>query len=160
MAIARASVPTGQVLGSLIRTILSVGLDLGVAPLVGFCPRADAVGWLAALGIIVLLALAVTRMGVVFGLIGKTPAGANSLFLLFLLLSFTSSAFVRPDAMPARIRWFAEYQPFTPAVDTVHRLLLGTPIGNRATVAIAWCVGLTLVGFLWARAIYNREPVR
>ena len=70
-------------------------------------------------------------MGVVFGLVGKTPAGANSLSLIFLLLAFTSSAFVRPDSMPAGIRWFAEYQPFTPVIDTVRGLLLGTPIGDQ-----------------------------
>jgi ABC-2 type transport system permease protein len=100
-------------------------------------------------------------MGVVFGLVGKTPAGANSLSLIFqLLLPLTSSAFVRPDSMPAGIRWFAEYQPFTPVIDTLRGLLLGTPIGNSAILAVAWCVGLALVGYLWARAVYNRNPVQ
>ncbi|HEY7355669.1 MAG TPA: ABC transporter permease [Ktedonobacterales bacterium] len=160
MAIARASVLTGQVLGSLIRTMLSVGLVIGVALLMGFRPTANPVTWLVALGVIALFTLAITWMGVVFGLVGKTPAGANSLSLIFLLLAFTSSAFVNPDSMPAGVRWFAEYQPFTPIIDTVRGLLMGTPIGSSAVLAIAWCVGLTLVGYLWARAIYNRDPVR
>jgi ABC-2 type transport system permease protein len=72
----------------------------------------------------------------------------------------TSSAFVSPDSMPAGVRWFAQYQPFTPVIDTVRELLLGTPIGNSAVLAVAWCVGLTLVGYLWARAVYNRDPVK
>ena len=72
----------------------------------------------------------------------------------------TSSAFVRPDSMPIGVRWFAEYQPFTPVIDTLRGLLLGTPIGNSAVLAIFWCVGLTLVGYLWAQAVYNRNPVR
>jgi ABC-2 type transport system permease protein len=98
---------------------------------------------------------------VVFGLVGKTPAGANSLSLIFqLLLPLTSSAFVRPDSMPAGIRWFAEYQPFTPVIDTLRGLLLGTPIGNSAILAGAWCFFLTLLGYLWARAVYNRDPVK
>jgi ABC-2 type transport system permease protein len=160
MAIARASVLIGQVLGSLIRTMLSVVLVIGVALLMGFRPTANPVAWLAALGVIALFTLAVTWMGVVFGLVGKTPAGANSLSLIFLLLAFTSSAFVSTDSMPAGVRWFAEYQPFTPIIDTVRGLLMGTPIGSSAVLAIAWCVGLTLVGYLWARAIYNRDPVR
>jgi ABC-2 type transport system permease protein len=62
--------------------------------------------------------------------------------------------------MPVGVRWFAEYQPFTPVIDTLRGLLLGTPIGNSAVLAVAWCVGLTLVGFLWARAVYNRDPVK
>jgi len=160
MAIARASVLTGLVLGSLIRTMISNGIVIGVALLMGFRPAADLVAWIAALGVIALFTLALTWMAVVFGLIGKTPAGANGLSLIFqLILPFTSSAFVRPGSMPSGIRWFAEYQPFTPVIDTVRGLLLGTPIGNSAALAVAWCVGLTVVGYLWARAVYNRNSV-
>jgi ABC-2 type transport system permease protein len=160
MAIFRASVLIGQVLGSLIRTMLTIVLVTGVALLMGFRPTASLVAWIAALGLIALLTLAITWMGVVFGLVGKTPAGANSLSLIFQLLAFTSSAFVSPDSMPAGVRWFAQYQPFTPAIDTLRGLLMGTPIGNSAILAVAWCAGLTLVGYLWARAVYSRDPVR
>jgi len=160
MAIARASVLTGQVLGSLIRTLITVGLVTGVALLMGFRPTADPVAWVAALGLVALLTFALTWMGVLFGLVGKTPAGANSLSLIFLLLSFTSSAFVSTDSMPAGVRAFAKYQPFTPVIETLRGLLLGTPIGDSAVLAVAWCVGLTLVGYLWSRAVYNRDPVR
>jgi ABC-2 type transport system permease protein len=160
MAIARASVLIGQVLGSLIRTMISIVLVIGVALLMGFRPTTNPLAWVAALGLVALFTLAITWMGVVFGLVGKTPAGANSLALIFLLLVFTSSAFVRTDSMPAGIRWFAEYQPVSPVIDTLRGLLLGTPIGNSALLAVGWCAGLTLVGYLWARAVYNRDPVR
>jgi len=161
MAISHAAVLTGQVLGSLIRTVISIIFVSGVALLVGFRPTTDPGAWLAALGVITLFTFALTWMGVVFGLVGKTPAGANSLSLIFqFLLPFTSSAFVRPASMPAGLRWFAEYQPFTPVIDTLRGLLLGTPIGNSAVLAVAWCVGLTLVGYLWARALFNRAPAR
>jgi ABC-2 type transport system permease protein len=161
MAISRASVLTGQVIGSLIRTMITIALVTGVALLVGFRPTTSLVAWITALGLIVLFTFAITWMGVVFGMIGKTPAGANSLSLVFqLLLPFTSSAFVRPDSMPVGIRWFAEYQPFTPVIDTLRGLLLGTPIGNSAILAVAWCAILALVGYLWARAVYNRDTVR
>src|SRR6266567_391386 len=160
MAISRASVLTGQVLGSLIRTMISVSLVIGVALLMGFRPTANPVAWIAALGVIALFTFALTWMSVLFGLVGKTPAGANSLSLIFQLLSFTSSALVRPDSMSGGVRWFAEYQPFTPVIDTLRGLLLGTPIGNSAILAVAWCAGLTLLGYLWARAIYNRNSAR
>ncbi len=160
MAIFRASVLAGKVLGSLIRTLITAGFVILVALLMGFRPTTDPVAWLATLGLIALFALAITWMSVVFGLLGQTPAGANSLSLIFQLLAFTSSAFVSPDSMPAGFRWFAEYQPFTPVINTVRGLLLGTPIGNNAVLAVVWCVGLTLVGFLWAQAIYNRATAR
>ena len=160
MPISRASVLTGQVLGSLIRTMVTIVLVLGVALLMGFRPTAGPVAWIAALGLIALFTFGITWMGVAFGLVGKTPAGANSLSLIFQLLSFTSSAFVRPDSMPVGVRWFAEYQPFTPVIDTLRGLLLGTPIGNNAILAVAWCAILALVGYLWSHAVYNRDPVK
>ena len=160
MAISRASVLTGQVLGSLIRTMITIVLVIGVALLMGFRPTANPVAWIAALGVIALFTFALTWMAVVFGLVGKTPAGANSLSLIFQLLSFTSSALVRPDSMSGGVRWFAEYQPFTPIIDILRGLLLGTPIGNSAVFAVAWCCFLTLIGYLWARAVYNSNSVR
>ncbi len=119
-------------------------LVIGVALLMGFRPTANPLAWIAALGVIVLFTLALTWMGVLFGLVGKTPAGANSLSLIFqLILPLTSSAFVSPESMPAGVRWFAEHQPFTPVIDTVRGLLLGTSLGNNAVLAVAWCVGLS-----------------
>jgi ABC-2 type transport system permease protein len=161
MAIFRASVLTGQVLGSLIRTLITVCLVTLVALLMGFRPTTTPAAWIAALGVIVLFTLAITWMGVVFGLIGQTPAGANSYSLIFQLLAYTSSAFVNPDLMPAGFRWFARYQPFTPVIDTVRGLLLGTRIGdNDVVLAIGWSCFLTLAGYFWARAVYNRNAVR
>lgn len=160
MAIARMSVLTGCVLGSLIRTMISVFLVIGVALLMGFRPTTGPLAWITALGVTALFTLALTWMGVVFGLVGKTPAGANSLALLFQLLTLTSSAFVRTDSMSGPVRWYASYQPFTPVINTVRGLLLGTPTGNNALLAIAWCAALALTGYLGARAVYNRGPVR
>lgn len=160
MAIFRSSVLTGQVLGSLLRTMCSVFLVIGVALLMGFRPTAGLVEWIMALGVIALITFAVTWMGVLFGLVGKTPAGANSLSLIFQLLVFTSSAFVRPDSMPEGVRWFAEYQPFTPVIDTLRGLLRGTPVGNSALLAVAWCIGLSLVGYFLAQVVYNRHFAR
>lgn len=160
MPISRASVLTGTALGSLIRTVITACLVLGVALLMGFRPTASPVAWIEALGLIALFTFGVTWMGVVFGLIGQTPAGSNSLSLIFLLLVFTSSAFVNTDSMPAGVRWFAQHQPFTPVIDTLRGLLLGTPIGNSGALAVVWCVGLILVGFLWAQAVYNRGTGR
>src|SRR5262249_14331895 len=119
------------------------------------------VDWLLALGLTTLFTLGISWMGMVFGLVGKTPAGANSLSLIFQLLAFTSSAFVPLASMSAGVRWFAQHQPFTPVIDTLRGLLLGTPIDSNTTVlAVGWCVVLTLAGYLWARAVYNRDPIR
>jgi ABC-2 type transport system permease protein len=160
MAIARASVLIGTVLGSMIRTFITILLLVGLTLLMGFRPTVGPVAWLEAFGILALFTLAVTWMGVLFGLVGKTPGGANSLSLIIgFILPFTSSAYTPPSAMASGVRWFAEHQPVTPVVDTVRDLLLGTPVGDSAIIAIAWCVGIALVGYLWSRAVYNRNAV-
>jgi ABC-2 type transport system permease protein len=160
MSIARMSVLTGQVIGSLLRTLISGALVVAVAVALGFRPTASVVGWLAAAGVFALLTLALTWLTVAFGLLAKTPAGANSLALIVVVLPFISSAFVPTATMPAGVAWLAEHQPFTPVIETLRGLLTGTPIGNNASVAIAWCAGITLVGYLWARSLYDRLPNR
>jgi len=161
MAIAQSAVLAGTAVGSLLRTLISITLVLAVALLMGFRPTTDPVAWVAALGLVALFTFAVTWMGIVFGLVGKTPAGANSLSLIFLLLAFTSSAFVRTDTMPAAVRWYADYQPMTPATNTLRGLLLGTPVSAQTlTLAIAWSAGLALVGYLLSRLAYRRLAAR
>jgi ABC-2 type transport system permease protein len=160
MAIARSSVLTGQVLGSLIRTMFTIILVTGVAVLMGFRPTTNPLAWIAAIGLVALITFGVTWMGVAFGLVGKTPAGANSLALIFQLLAFTSSAFVPLNSMTGAVGVFSRYQPFTPVIETLRGLLLGTPIGSNAVLAIAWSLVLALAGYLWARTVYDRSTIK
>jgi ABC-2 type transport system permease protein len=160
MAISRGSVLTGRVIGSLIRTLLSVVLVIGVALVIGFRPTTGPAQWLLAYGFLALVTLALTWLAIAFGMAAKTVAGANSSTLLLQFGPFISSGFVPASTMPVGVRWFAENQPFTSMIETLRGLLLGTPIGNRAVIAIAWCVMFALVGYLWSRAAYNRDPVR
>lgn len=160
MAISRTSVLTGQVAGSVLRTLVSGGLVLAVAVALGYRPHASAVEWLGALGVFALLATALTWLTVAFGLFAETPAGANSLTLVVVFLPFVSSAYVPTASMPGGVRWFAEHQPFTPVIQTLRGLLAGTPSGRDAVLAVAWCVLVAVAGHLWARACYERAGVR
>ncbi len=104
-----------------------------------------------------MLTIALTWLTVAFGLLAKTPAGANSLALIPAFLPFISSAFIPASAMSgAGVRWFAANEPFTPVIDTLRGLLTGTGIGDNAVLAVAWCAVLALAGYLWARALYGR----
>jgi ABC-2 type transport system permease protein len=156
MAITRTSVLTGQVIGSGIRTLISGALVVAVALGLGFRPTATPLEWVAATGLFALLTVALTWLTVAFGLVAKTPAGANSMSLLIVVLPFVSSAFVPAGSMPAGVRWFAGNQPFTPVIETLRGLLTGGPIGHSAILAVAWCVGIAAAGYLWARARYDR----
>ena len=160
MAIARVSVLTGHVLGNVIQTMLGMAVVIGVALLVGFRPSAGPVEWIAAAGVLAMITFAVTWFSVACGLLAKSVETASNLPMPLMLLPFLGSGFVPTDSMPTGLRWFAEYQPFTPFIETVRGLLVGTPIGNSALVAVAWCVGITVICYLWAKRLYNRDPAR
>jgi ABC-2 type transport system permease protein len=157
MAIARVSVLTGHVVGSVIQTMLSMGVVTGVALLVGFRPNATPVEWLALIGILVLINFALTWLAVALGLLAKTVESASNLPMPLVFLPFLGSGFVPTDSMPAWLRAFADYQPFTPFIETIRGLLMGTPIGNSAIIAVAWCAGIALAGYLWAKRLFNRQ---
>jgi len=160
MDISRAAVLTGQVVGSLIRTLISVTLVVGVAVAAGFRPTATPLEWVAATGMFALLTLSLTWLTVAFGMVAKTPAGANGLSLIQEFLPFVSSAFVPTDSMPAGVRWFAANQPFTPVITTLRGLLTGTPIGYSGVLSVMWCAIIAALGYVWAMARYDRLPAR
>jgi ABC-2 type transport system permease protein len=160
MAISRTSVLTGHVVASTVRTVLSTALVIGVALLLGFRPAAGPLRWLAVFGLATLLALALTWLAVAIGLLAKTAEGTSPFVLVVQLLPFLSSAFVAPASMSAPVRWFAAHEPYTPIIDALRGLMLGTPVKDGGLVAVAWCAGLALAGYLWARLLFRRDPSR
>jgi ABC-2 type transport system permease protein len=156
MRISRASVLTGHVVGSVIQQLLGMAVVIGVALAIGFRPDATAAEWLAAAGLLTLFVVAITWLSVALGLKSPTPEAASNAPMPLVFLPFLGSGFVPTDSMPTVLRWFAEYQPFTPIIQTVRGLLLGTPIGNDAVIAIAWCTGIAAVSYLWAKNTYNK----
>jgi ABC-2 type transport system permease protein len=160
MAIARVSVLTGHVVGSLVQTMLGIAAVIGVALLIGFRPSADLVDWLALTAVLVMMAFAFIWLAVALGLASKTVEASSNVGMPLLLLPFLGSGFVPTDSMPTALRWFAEYQPFTPLIETIRGLLMGTPMGNSAALAVGWCAVITLGGYLWAKKLFNRESTR
>ncbi|GLV73816.1 ABC transporter permease [Streptomyces hygroscopicus] len=159
MAIHRGSVLIGHVVGSVLQSILSVVLVGAVAVAVGFrSTDATVLEWLAAFGLLVLFAMALTWIAVGMGLISPNAEAAGNNALPMILLPLLSSAFVPVDAMPGWFQPIAEYQPFTPAIETLRGLLLGSEIGDNGWIAIVWCLGLTVLGYFWATSKFNRDP--
>jgi ABC-2 type transport system permease protein len=160
MAISRASVLTGHVVGSMIQTLLGIVVVFAIAVLVGFRTTAGAAALLGALGLVVLFTLALTWLSVALGLNAKSVETASNTPMFLVLLPFLGSGFVPTDSMPAALRWFAEYQPFTPVIETLRGLLTGSAAGGSAVLAIAWCVVIALASYLWAKRLFTRERTR
>jgi ABC-2 type transport system permease protein len=158
MKIWRPAVLAGHVFGSLFLTLISLGVVIAVALLIGYDSAAGAFRWAGALGLLVLLAIALIWLSVALGLVAKSVETASNLPMFLILLPFLSSAFVPVASMPGALRWFAENQPFTPITNTVRHLLFNQHIGGAGITAIAWCLAITAAAYLWARHLYNRRP--
>jgi ABC-2 type transport system permease protein len=131
-----------------------------VAIAVGFRPTTGPLSWIAAAGLLALAALAVGLISVALGLVTDSVETASNLPMFLILLPFLSSGFVPVESMPGPLAWFAEHQPFTPIIETVRGLLFGTAIGTSGLLTIAWCVVISVAGYLWARKLYDRDLVR
>ncbi|MCX5141308.1 MULTISPECIES: ABC transporter permease [unclassified Streptomyces] len=159
MAIHRGSVLIGHVLGSVLQCIASVVLVGAVGVAIGFrSTDATVLEWFAAFGLLVLFATAFTWIAVGMGLISPNAEAASNNALPMILLPLLSSAFIPVDTMPGWFRPIAEYQPFTPAIETLRGLLLGTEIGNNGWLTLAWCLALTVLGYRWSTARFNDDP--
>ncbi|WP_280260919.1 ABC transporter permease [Nocardia abscessus] len=157
MDITQSAMLTGHVVGALIQALLGIAGMTGVAMLIGFRPNANPVEWLAVFGLLALVMFALTWLSVALGLLAPNPESASNTPFPLVMLPFLGSGLVGTDTMPAGLRQFAEYQPFTPFTETIRGLLMGTEIGNNGVISLAWCAGLTVVGYLWSSSIFRRQ---
>jgi ABC-2 type transport system permease protein len=157
MPIARSSVLWAHVLTSLVANLISLVVVVLVALLMGFRTGAGVLAWLTVAGILVLFTLALTWLAVIAGLSAKTVDGAGAFAYPLIFLPFVSSAFVPTTTMPGPVRVFAENQPVTSIVNTVRDLLAQRPVGADIWIALAWCVGVLVVGYIVAMATYRRR---
>lgn len=160
MNIARVSVLTGHVLGAVIKTGFSLVVVTAFAFLLGFRSDAGLLEWLGAVALLVLLAFALTWLTVGMGLAADSVETASNTPMFLVILPFISSGFVPTDAMPWGVRQFAEYQPFTPIINTVRALVTGAPTDSDLWLAVGWCVLISLLGYLWSRRLFLRVPAK
>ncbi|MBS5305426.1 MULTISPECIES: ABC transporter permease [Clostridium] len=156
MPIARSTVLWGHVLTSLISNGISVIVIILVALLIGFRSSAGILDWLAVFGVLSVFTLSLTWIAIIAGLAAKTPDGAGAFSYPIIFLPFISSAFVPTDTMPSVVRAFAENQPVTPIVEAIRNLLSNKPVGNDIWVALAWCIAITAVAYIFAMRIYKK----
>ena len=157
MPIARSSVLWAHVLTSLVANGITLAIIFAVGFAMGFRTSAGVGAWLAVIGILLLFTLALTWLAVIAGLSAKTVDGASAFSYPLIFLPFISSAFVPTETMPGPVRWFAENQPVTSIVNTIQALFAGRPVGSSIWIALAWCVGILVVAYVFAMRAYRRR---
>src|SRR6202045_1864235 len=157
MPIAPSTLLWGHVLTSLVSNAISLVVIILVALIMGFRSSAGILSWLAVVGILAVFTLALTWLAVIAGLTAKSMEGATAFSYPLIFLPFISSAFVPTRSMPLVVRVFAENQPVTAIVNTIRALLAGEPVSQEIWVALAWCVGILLVAYIFAIRAYQKR---
>jgi ABC-2 type transport system permease protein len=157
MPIARSSVLWAHVLTSLVANVVALALVVLVAFVMGFRSSAGTLAWLEVAGLLILFTLALTWIAVIPGLTATSATGASGFAYPLIFLPFISSAFVPTNTMPGPVRAFAENQPVTSIVNTIRDLFAQKPVGNDMWVALAWCVGILVVAYIFAMTAYRRK---
>jgi ABC-2 type transport system permease protein len=157
MPISRSALLWGHVLTSLVSNAISVVVIVLVALIMGFRSSAGVLPWLAVAGILALFTLALTWVAAIAGLSAKTVDGASAFSYPIIFLPFISSAFVPTESMPTGVRVFAENQPVTSIVESIRALLSGQPFNNDIWIALAWCIGIMLIAYMFAMRAYKKR---
>lgn len=155
MDIGGASLLAGHVVASTIRNLVSSALVFGVAFLIGFRPGAAPLDWLAAVALLALFIVAISWFAACIGLLARSAEAASGFSFLVMFLPYASSAFVPVKTMPGWIQPFARHQPVTPVIETLRGLLLGTPIGNNAWLAVAWCAAILVASVVASNVLFR-----
>src|SRR5215472_10536116 len=143
MDISRSAVLSGHVAATMLRSLVAIAAIIGVAFALGFRSPASFLEWIGAIGLILLVSFSTSWITVALGLFTKTPESAGMATVPLILLPFLSSAIVPVATMGAGVRQFAEYQPFTPIIETLRGLLTSAPTSaGDAIAALAWCAGI------------------
>ncbi|MFD5174828.1 ABC transporter permease [Nocardia sp. NPDC058379] len=157
MDVSRGAVLTGHVAASMLTNVVAIASVLGVGFALGFRSPATAAQWLGALGVVLATAFAAAWLTVALGMAAKTPEAAGMSVVPLIMLPFVSSAIVPADKMGQGVRQFAQYQPFTPIIESVRGFLTGHPSAGHTWAALAWCAGFAVVGYLWSRATFTKR---
>ena len=150
LPISDAAVVTGRAVADATLMLLVALATLGVGFIVGFGTSAGVLDMLAALGLLVIYALAFSGIFVWLGLVSGSAQAAQGLGILAVPFSFLSSAFVPISSMPDVLRTFANAQPLTFMVNSWRGLLLG----DAATATFPHTLGYYVIGsLLWSLAL-------
>jgi ABC-2 type transport system permease protein len=162
MPVFGSSLLVGHVVASLARNLVATTLVIGVALLIGWRPSASVLDWIAAVGMVLLFITAISWLAAAVGLLARSAEAATAFTMVLMFVPYVSTAFVPADTMPAALADFARYQPFTPIIETMRGLWMGStstgaPVGREAAVAVVYCVAILAISAVAAARLFRER---
>jgi ABC-2 type transport system permease protein len=160
LPMSNVAVLNGHVISDIFRNGISTMVMLVTGLIMGFRSSANLVDWLTIIGILLLFTLMFSWLAAIMGVISKSVEAVQWLSFIFVFpLTFASSAFVPTQGMNKFLKAFAENQPITHVIEAVRALMLGTPVGNHAWLAAAWCIGILVIAIPLATFMFKRRTI-
>jgi ABC transporter DrrB family efflux protein len=169
LPMAPSAVLTGRTIADLVRNMFVVGVMIVVGVLVGFRPEGSLLGWINAIGLLLLLSFTFSWVGAAVGLAVRSVEVAQSAGFIWLFpFTFASSAFVNPvNIEPEWLQAFVEHQPITQVVNAVRAQILGPEAAQELSIppdsewkALVWLLAILVVMVPVAVRLYRRAAAR
>ncbi|KRV46819.1 ABC transporter [Wenjunlia vitaminophila] len=156
LPIARFAPLLGRILADLGKQLWSLALMLTLGFALGFRADRGVAGVLGTALLILVFALAVSWLSVLVGMVAGDPEKVQILvFTLIMPITFTSSAFVRPETMPDGLRAWSDINPATQLSDACRGLLTGGEVASPVLWSLVWAAGFAAVFFPLAMRAYR-----
>ncbi|MCU1359659.1 MAG: type transporter [Ilumatobacteraceae bacterium] len=160
LPVPRAAVLLGRSMADTALILLSTVVTIVVGFLVGFRVHGSALGALAALGLCVIFAAAISWLQIFLGLISGNAQAAQGISFSVFPLVFVSSAYVPVESMPGWLRPIAENQPITAMVGAVRALVLGGDTQTLLGHSMTWFVVRSLLWSAFILALFATLSTR
>ena len=136
LPMSRAAVLTARTLADLLTQVIGAAVVAGVGLAIGWRVHTSAGEVIEAFALALLFGYAFTWAGVCLGMVLRSPEAAQQTgFVIFLPLTFISSAFVPTQGMPGWLQPIAEWNPLS-SLAAACRQLFGNP--NPAAAVQVW----------------------
>ena len=136
LPMSRAAVLTARTIADLLTQVIGAAVVAGVGLAIGWRVHTSAAEVIEAFALALLFGYAFTWAGVCLGMVLRSPEAAQQTgFVIFLPLTFISSAFVPTQGMPGWLQPVAEWNPMS-SLAAACRKLFGNP--NPAATVDVW----------------------
>lgn len=146
LPIARWAPLTGRIVADLVKQAWSILLLLAVGFLLGFRLGTSVAGLLAMAALVLTLALAVSWIMVLVGVIARDPEHVQLFgFTALFPVTFVSNVFVPVNTMPEWLQGVVNVNPVSNLADASRGLLVGGPVLEPSLWSLAWALAITVV---------------